>query len=103
MSGHVLLSMRSIHLHEELETEKAEELTLKLPREIWGLADIRRALQGVSDEEWFQDRGERMIALRLFGPERASTFKREFSNILGAIYGCLKVTLEAYLNWNICC
>lgn len=32
-----------------------------------------------------------MIDLRVLGPNRPSTFKKVFSDVPGAIYGCLKV------------
>lgn len=80
----------SLHLDEELELEEIEEQQRKIPRESWGLRELKRALQDVSDEEWFQMR-DGLISRRLFGPRRASTFKRVFSNVPGAIYGCLKV------------
>ncbi|CAM9156837.1 unnamed protein product, partial [Laminaria digitata] len=80
---------QGLHLDEELELERVEELQLHIPPENWGLCELKRALQDVSDEEWFQKR-DGLTTLRLFGPNRASTFKRVFSNVPGAIYGCLK-------------
>ena len=83
----------SLHLDEELELERVEELQLNIPTENWGLCELKRALQDVSDEDWFQKR-DGLITLRLLGPDRASTFKRVFSNVPGAIYGCLKVRAQ---------
>lgn len=43
-----------------------------------------------------------MIDLRVLGPNRPSTFKKVFSDVPGAIYGCLKVRYavrERLLRW----
>lgn len=62
-----------------------------IEKEKWGLEDVKRAFLGVSDEEWFQGWG--MVDLKLVGPSRANTFRRVFSNVPGAIYGCLRVRI----------
>lgn len=79
-----------MHLDEIVELEAEEERRKGLKNETWGIKDIRRALRSVSDEEWFQKRGG-MLDLKLPGPGRASTFRRVFFSVPGAIYGCLKV------------
>lgn len=80
----------SLHLEEELELEATEERQLKLPREKWVLDDIKRSLLLVSDDVWFHE-GEGMIDISVLGPSRPSIFRRVFSGVPGAIYGCLKV------------
>lgn len=79
-----------LHLEEELRLEAAKERRLWVPQEMWSLNDLKRSLRLVSDEAWFQEGGG-MIDFRVFGPNRASTFGRVFSDVPGAIYGCLKV------------
>lgn len=79
-----------LHLEEELRLVAAEERRLCLPREMWSLNDIKRSLRLISDEAWFQDGGG-MIDFKVCGPSRPSTFVRVFSDVPGAIYGCLKV------------
>lgn len=80
----------SLHLEEELELEAIKEQNLRLPREKWALGDLKRSLLLVSDDNWFQEGGG-MIDLKILGPNRPSTFKKVFSDVPGAIYGCLKV------------
>lgn len=80
----------SLHLEEELELEATKEQNLGLPREKWALGDLKRSLLLVSDDHWFQ-KGGGMIDLRVLGPSRPSTFKKVFSDVPGAIHGCLKV------------
>eukprot|EP00903_Cladosiphon_okamuranus_P005641 g5607.t1 len=84
MSKH---SMEGLHLEEELELEANKEQVLGLSREKWALGDLKRSLLLVSDDHWFQ---EGMIDIRVLGPNRPSTFKKVFSDVPGAIYGCLK-------------
>ena len=81
-------------LDEELELAAAEERRRWLPREKWSLEEVKRSLRLVSDEAWFQEGGG-MIDFRVFGPSRPSTFSRVFSDVPGAIYGCLKVGFRA--------
>lgn len=80
----------SLYLDEEIELDAIHEQERKLPREIWGLKEIRRVLLGVSDDEWFKEGGN-MLDLTLDGPDRPSTFRKVFAGTPGAIYGCLKV------------
>lgn len=78
------------HLDEKVELERFEEKKLGLPRESWGLDELRSALRNVSDVEWFEESGG-MLNIRMLGPQRPSTFRRVFSRVPGAIYSCLKV------------
>eukprot|EP00752_Nemacystus_decipiens_P016373 g14636.t1 len=80
---------KGLHLEEELELEATREKNLGLPTERWTLSHLKRSLLLVSDDLWFQ-RGGGMIDLRVLGPNRPSTFKKVFSDVPGAIYGCLK-------------
>lgn len=80
----------SLILEEELELEETKERKLRLPREKWTLDDLKRSLLLVSNDSWFR-KGGGMIDLRVLGPSRPSTFMRVFSDVPGAIYGCLKV------------
>lgn len=80
----------SIHLDEEIALERVEEKRLKLPKETWGVDELKHALGAVSDEEWFQEGGG-MLNLRVLGPARPSTFRRVLADVPGAIYGCLQV------------
>ena len=82
----------SLLLEEELELEATKERKLGLSRENWGLGDIKRSLLLVDNDTWFQQGGG-MIDLRVLGPSRPSTFMRVFSDVPGAIYGCLKVRM----------
>ncbi|CAM9126849.1 unnamed protein product [Scytosiphon promiscuus] len=77
------------HLDEELRMEAAEEQRLWRRQDTWSLDDLKRSLRLVSDEIWFQE-GSRMIDFRVFGPSRSSTFARVFSDVPGAICGCLE-------------
>lgn len=89
-AAHECLPKHSLHLDEELELERLEERKLRLPREEWGLDCLQYALRNVSNEKWFRGGGG-MIDLKIAGPHRQSTFRRVFSNVPGAVYGCLKV------------
>lgn len=79
-----------IHLAEEVELEAVDDYERKLPREDWGLEDVRQALLNVDDDRWFREGGG-MVEMKLKGPNRASTFRRVFAGLSGAVYGSLKV------------